>query len=193
MEDVSFPKTHHYSAFQVFLCPMAITQWSYVQQYVYLRQRQELDFEGQKVHVILAQSTSVPQFPEKSGVIRVKQYKQRLAIQSDGKRGSKVPSLLTRIVQVKPEHPRGPEVWEVTSDRFRTYTRGAWVGRRAGRTVSEDAAPAQQNPRDSGPACLELQPQESSCVGPCCHLLEPGWNSLGPAAVATSEFSSDEC
>nr|XP_006216483.1 phosphatidylcholine transfer protein isoform X1 [Vicugna pacos] len=58
--------------------------------YVYVRQRQELDFEGQKVHVILAQSTSVPQFPEKSGVIRVKQYKQRLAIQSDGKRGSKV-------------------------------------------------------------------------------------------------------
>nr|XP_031323957.1 phosphatidylcholine transfer protein isoform X2 [Camelus dromedarius] len=57
--------------------------------YVYVRQRQELDFEGQKVHVILAQSTSVPQFPEKSGVIRVKQYKQRLAIQSDGKRGSK--------------------------------------------------------------------------------------------------------
>ena len=31
----------------------------------------------------------MPQFPEKSGVIRVKQYKQSLAIQSDGKRGSK--------------------------------------------------------------------------------------------------------
>ncbi|XP_066877594.1 phosphatidylcholine transfer protein [Kogia breviceps] len=58
--------------------------------YVYVRQRRELDHEGQKIHVILAQSTSVPQFPEKSGVIRVKQYKQRLAIQSDGKRGSKV-------------------------------------------------------------------------------------------------------
>uniref|UniRef100_A0A8B9Y9X9 Phosphatidylcholine transfer protein n=1 Tax=Bos mutus grunniens TaxID=30521 RepID=A0A8B9Y9X9_BOSMU len=58
--------------------------------YVYVRQRQELDFEGQKVHVILAQSTSEPQFPEKSGVIRVKHYKQRLAIQSDGKKGSKV-------------------------------------------------------------------------------------------------------
>ena len=54
-----------------------------------MRQRQELDFEGQKVHVILAQSTSEPQFPEKSGVIRVKHYKQRLAIQSDGKKGSK--------------------------------------------------------------------------------------------------------
>lgn len=39
--------------------------------------------------MILAQSTSKPQFPEKSGVIRVKQYKQSLAIQSDGERGSK--------------------------------------------------------------------------------------------------------
>ncbi|KAJ1071845.1 hypothetical protein K5549_002137 [Capra hircus] len=58
--------------------------------YVYVRQRRELDFEGRKVHVILAQSTSEPQFPEKSGVIRVKQYKQSLAIQSDGERGSKV-------------------------------------------------------------------------------------------------------
>ncbi|XDA80230.1 hypothetical protein R6Z07F_010203 [Ovis aries] len=58
--------------------------------YVYVRQRRELDFEGRKVHVILAQSTSEPQFPEKSGVIRVKQYKQSLAIQSDGKKGSKV-------------------------------------------------------------------------------------------------------
>ncbi|XP_059936473.1 phosphatidylcholine transfer protein [Mesoplodon densirostris] len=58
--------------------------------YVYVRQRRELDHEGQKIHVILAQSTSVPQFPEKSGVIRVMQYKQSLAIQSDGKRKSKV-------------------------------------------------------------------------------------------------------
>ncbi|XP_007462980.1 PREDICTED: phosphatidylcholine transfer protein-like [Lipotes vexillifer] len=58
--------------------------------YVYVRQQRELDHEGQKIHVILAQSTSVPQFPEKSGVIRVKEYKQSLAIQSDGKRGSKV-------------------------------------------------------------------------------------------------------
>lgn len=58
--------------------------------YVYVRQRRELDFEGKKVLVILAWSTSVLQFPEKSGVIRVKQYKQSLAIQSDGKKGSKV-------------------------------------------------------------------------------------------------------
>ncbi|XP_068834093.1 phosphatidylcholine transfer protein-like [Capricornis sumatraensis] len=58
--------------------------------YVFVWQRLELDFEGQKVHVILAQSTSDPEFPEKSGVIGVKQYKQRLVIQSDGKWGSKV-------------------------------------------------------------------------------------------------------
>eukprot|EP00069_Balaena_mysticetus_P009125 bmy_20015T0 len=25
--DVSFPKAHHYSAFEVFLCPVTITQW----------------------------------------------------------------------------------------------------------------------------------------------------------------------
>ncbi|XP_062967625.1 phosphatidylcholine transfer protein isoform X2 [Cynocephalus volans] len=58
--------------------------------YTYIRQRRELDVEGRKVHVILAQSTSVPQLPERSGVIRVTQYKQSLAIESDGKKGSKV-------------------------------------------------------------------------------------------------------
>ncbi|XP_064223649.1 phosphatidylcholine transfer protein isoform X1 [Aotus nancymaae] len=58
--------------------------------YVYLRQRRDLDVEGRKIHVVLAQSTSVPQLGERSGVIRVKQYKQSLAIESDGKKGSKV-------------------------------------------------------------------------------------------------------
>ncbi|XP_017654907.1 phosphatidylcholine transfer protein isoform X3 [Nannospalax galili] len=57
--------------------------------YVYIRQRRDLDVEGRKIHVVLAQSISLPQFPEKSGVIRVKQYKQSLAIESDGKKGSK--------------------------------------------------------------------------------------------------------
>nr|KAF6296554.1 phosphatidylcholine transfer protein [Myotis myotis] len=58
--------------------------------YVYIRQRRELDVEGRKIYVVLAQSTSVPQFAERSGVIRVKGYKQSLAIESDGKKGSKV-------------------------------------------------------------------------------------------------------
>ncbi|XP_067571831.1 phosphatidylcholine transfer protein-like isoform X4 [Pseudorca crassidens] len=30
--DVSFPERHHYSAFKVFLCPVTVTQWWYVQQ-----------------------------------------------------------------------------------------------------------------------------------------------------------------
>ncbi|XP_006940236.1 phosphatidylcholine transfer protein isoform X2 [Felis catus] len=58
--------------------------------YIYIRQRQELDVEGRKIHVVLAQSTSVPQFAERPGVIRVNRYKQSLAIESDGKKGSKV-------------------------------------------------------------------------------------------------------
>lgn len=39
--------------------------------------------------MVLAQSTSVPQFAERPGVIRVKEYKQSLAVESDGKKGSK--------------------------------------------------------------------------------------------------------
>lgn len=45
--------------------------------------------EGRKIYVVLAQSSSVPQFAERPGVIRVKGYKQSLAIESDGKKGSK--------------------------------------------------------------------------------------------------------
>ncbi|XP_060059761.1 phosphatidylcholine transfer protein isoform X2 [Erinaceus europaeus] len=57
--------------------------------YVYIRDCRELDWEGQKVYVVLAKSVEVPQFPEKSGVVRVKQYKQSLALVSDGKKGSR--------------------------------------------------------------------------------------------------------
>ncbi|XP_058416598.1 phosphatidylcholine transfer protein-like [Diceros bicornis minor] len=58
--------------------------------YVYIRERRELDVEGRKIYVVLAQSTSHPEFPERSGVIRVKQYKESLALTSDGGNGSKV-------------------------------------------------------------------------------------------------------
>ncbi|XP_028376553.1 phosphatidylcholine transfer protein isoform X1 [Phyllostomus discolor] len=58
--------------------------------YVYIRQQQELDVGGRKIYVVLAQSVSVPQFAERPGVIRVKRYKQSLAIESDGKKGSRV-------------------------------------------------------------------------------------------------------
>uniref|UniRef100_A0A8C9UU90 Phosphatidylcholine transfer protein n=1 Tax=Spermophilus dauricus TaxID=99837 RepID=A0A8C9UU90_SPEDA len=62
----------------------------YNRDYVYIRQLRELDLEGRKIYVILAKSTSSSQFPERSGVIRVSQYQQRLAIESDGKGGSRV-------------------------------------------------------------------------------------------------------
>lgn len=58
--------------------------------YVYIRELRELDVEGREIRVILARSTSRRQLPERSGVIRVTQYKQSLAIESDGKAGSRV-------------------------------------------------------------------------------------------------------
>uniref|UniRef100_A0A8D0GT69 Phosphatidylcholine transfer protein n=1 Tax=Sphenodon punctatus TaxID=8508 RepID=A0A8D0GT69_SPHPU len=58
--------------------------------YVYIRERRDVDVDGRKICVILAKSTSVPQCPEKSGIIRVKSYKQSVAIESDGKAGSQV-------------------------------------------------------------------------------------------------------
>ncbi|KFP40446.1 Phosphatidylcholine transfer protein, partial [Chlamydotis macqueenii] len=58
--------------------------------YVYIRECREMDVDGRKIWVVLAQSVSVPQCPEKPGIIRVKSYKQSLAIESDGKTGSKV-------------------------------------------------------------------------------------------------------
>ncbi|XP_001500318.3 phosphatidylcholine transfer protein isoform X5 [Equus caballus] len=58
--------------------------------YVYVRERRDLDVEGRKVFVVLAQSISHSQFPERSGVVRVTQCEHRLAITSDGRNGSKV-------------------------------------------------------------------------------------------------------
>lgn len=58
--------------------------------YVYVRERQDLDIGERKIFVILAKSVSVPRWPEKSGVIRVNGYKQSLAIESDGKNGCKI-------------------------------------------------------------------------------------------------------
>ncbi|XP_052514282.1 phosphatidylcholine transfer protein-like [Budorcas taxicolor] len=57
---------------------------------VYVQQRRELDFRGRKIQVVLAKSTSVPQFPERSGFIRVRQCQVKLAVESDGSNQSKV-------------------------------------------------------------------------------------------------------
>ncbi|XP_053552675.1 LOW QUALITY PROTEIN: phosphatidylcholine transfer protein-like, partial [Bombina bombina] len=58
--------------------------------YVYVRERRNLDIDGRKIYVILAKSVTVPHCPEKSGIIRVNSYKQSLAIESNGKNGCKV-------------------------------------------------------------------------------------------------------
>ncbi|XP_012681199.2 phosphatidylcholine transfer protein isoform X1 [Clupea harengus] len=58
--------------------------------YVYVRERRDLEIEGRKIWVVLAKSSSASQCPEKSGVIRVKDYKQSMAIETDGDCGTKV-------------------------------------------------------------------------------------------------------
>lgn len=58
-------------------------------QYVYVRERRDLDMGGRRIWVVLAKSSSASQCPEKRGVIRVKDYKQSLAIENDGSDGTK--------------------------------------------------------------------------------------------------------
>ncbi|KAM9281700.1 phosphatidylcholine transfer protein isoform 2-T2 [Morus bassanus] len=57
--------------------------------YVYIRECREMDVNGRKIWVVLAQGVSVPLFPERPGIVRVKTYEQNLAVESDGKSGSK--------------------------------------------------------------------------------------------------------
>ncbi|XP_061477746.1 phosphatidylcholine transfer protein isoform X1 [Rhineura floridana] len=58
--------------------------------YVFIRERQDMEVDGKKIYVILAKSVNTAKFPEKPGIVRVKNYKQSVAFQSDGKKGSKV-------------------------------------------------------------------------------------------------------
>lgn len=58
--------------------------------YVYIRERKDLEVNGRKILLILAKSITVPECPEKSGVVRVQDYKQSLALEDDGQMGTKV-------------------------------------------------------------------------------------------------------
>ncbi|XP_038563315.1 phosphatidylcholine transfer protein [Micropterus salmoides] len=58
--------------------------------YVYVRERRDLEVEGRKIWVILARSSPETQCAEKSSVLRVKDYKQSLALESDGACGTKI-------------------------------------------------------------------------------------------------------
>uniref|UniRef100_A0A3P9AC71 Phosphatidylcholine transfer protein n=1 Tax=Esox lucius TaxID=8010 RepID=A0A3P9AC71_ESOLU len=57
--------------------------------YVYVRERRDVDADGRKVYVVLAKSSPQSPLPEKSGVQRVNDYKQSVAMESDGACGTK--------------------------------------------------------------------------------------------------------
>ncbi|XP_029998069.1 phosphatidylcholine transfer protein [Sphaeramia orbicularis] len=58
--------------------------------YVYIRERRDLDVDGRKIWVILARSSPETPCPERSNVLRVKDYKQSVAMETDGGSGTKV-------------------------------------------------------------------------------------------------------
>lgn len=58
--------------------------------YVYVRERRDLVVDNRKIWVILARSSTGTACEEKSGVLRVKDYKQSVALESDGASGTKV-------------------------------------------------------------------------------------------------------
>uniref|UniRef100_UPI0037E89885 phosphatidylcholine transfer protein n=1 Tax=Semicossyphus pulcher TaxID=241346 RepID=UPI0037E89885 len=58
--------------------------------YVYMRERRDLDVDGRKIWVILARSSPETACAEKKGILRVKDYKQSVALESDGACGTRV-------------------------------------------------------------------------------------------------------
>ncbi|XP_076866402.1 phosphatidylcholine transfer protein [Brachyhypopomus gauderio] len=58
--------------------------------YVYVRECRELQVEGRRIWVVLARSSEVSQCPEKAGVIRVKDYRHTVALESAGTASTKV-------------------------------------------------------------------------------------------------------
>lgn len=56
---------------------------------MYVRERRDLDVDGRKIWVILARSAPETPCPEKSGVVRVRDYHQSLAMESDGGQGTR--------------------------------------------------------------------------------------------------------
>ncbi len=58
-------------------------------QYIYTRALRELEINGIPTIIVLAKSNTLTKTPEKTGVIRVKEYHQSLIIQTDGNVGTK--------------------------------------------------------------------------------------------------------
>lgn len=64
---------------------------------MYVRERRDLDVDGRRISVILAKSA--PEIPcaEKSGVLRVTDYKQSVAMETDGASGTRGGRLLLKL------------------------------------------------------------------------------------------------
>ncbi|CAN9505008.1 unnamed protein product [Ophioblennius macclurei] len=58
--------------------------------YVYVRERRQLDVDGRKIWVVLARSSPETPCEERGGVLRVKDYKQSIAMEADGGGGTRV-------------------------------------------------------------------------------------------------------
>lgn len=56
---------------------------------MYVRERRDLDVDGRKIWVILARSSPETPCPERSGVVRVRDYRQSVALESDGGQGTR--------------------------------------------------------------------------------------------------------
>ncbi|XP_064843838.1 phosphatidylcholine transfer protein-like [Oncorhynchus masou masou] len=57
--------------------------------YVYVRERRDVDVDSRKIWVVLAKSSPQSLLPEKSGMQQVNDYKQTVAMESDGACGTK--------------------------------------------------------------------------------------------------------
>ena len=56
---------------------------------MYIRERRDIQVEGRTIYVVLARSSPNTLLAEKSSVMRVKDYKQSLAMETDGAGGTK--------------------------------------------------------------------------------------------------------
>lgn len=69
---------------------------------MYVRERRDVDVDSRKIWVVLAKSSPQSPLPEKSGVQRVIDYKQTVAMESDGACGTKG-TAHSRVHQIQSE------------------------------------------------------------------------------------------
>lgn len=120
-----FPFRVYRRAFSFFFFPDSCNS-----QYVYVRERKDLDVDGRKIWVILARSSPETACAEKSGVLRVKDYKQSVALESDGGCGTRGSSwwgdmMIRYPIWVKVEHKHLQKVCECTRTRGNIW-RAVW-------------------------------------------------------------------